>query len=77
MNGRRCRNAVRGRFKADGGEVVVGRVTEIQGGRWIVDIDGVQEAVLMLASGDMRGAGPCICVLSCRQGRHARVDMRW
>ena len=42
MNGRRCRNAVRGRFKADGGEVVVGRVTEIQGGRWIVDIDGAK-----------------------------------
>jgi len=42
--------AVSGRYVAQAGDVVVGRVVEISGKRWGVDIGGVQEAVLMLSS---------------------------
>ncbi|KAH0836471.1 hypothetical protein J3R83DRAFT_8080 [Lanmaoa asiatica] len=47
--------AVRTRYNPEVGDLVVGRITEVQPRRWKVDANGRQEAVLMLSSVNLPG----------------------
>jgi len=50
-----CVRPLKSRFTGDVGDVVVGRVTTIQGKRWKVDVQGRQDGVLLLSSIDLPG----------------------
>jgi exosome complex RNA-binding protein Rrp4 len=43
------------RYSGDIGDVVVGRITEVQSKRWRVDVNGRQDAVLMLSAVNLAG----------------------
>ncbi|KAI9573865.1 hypothetical protein HD554DRAFT_2202028 [Boletus coccyginus] len=47
--------AVRTRYNPEIGDLVVGRITEVQPRRWKVDANGRQEAILMLSSVNLPG----------------------
>ncbi|KAF5362122.1 hypothetical protein D9756_002647 [Leucocoprinus leucothites] len=47
--------AIRSRYNAEVGDLVVGRITEVQPRRWKVDANGRQDAVLMLSSVNLPG----------------------
>ncbi|KAG6374779.1 hypothetical protein JVT61DRAFT_4157 [Boletus reticuloceps] len=47
--------AVRTRYNPEVGDLVVGRITEVQPRRWKVDANGRQEAILMLSSVNLPG----------------------
>ncbi|KAG6332512.1 hypothetical protein ID866_6574 [Astraeus odoratus] len=47
--------AVRARYNAEVGDLVVGRITEVQPRRWKVDANARQDAVLMLSSVNLPG----------------------
>jgi len=47
--------AVRSRYNPEVGDLVVGRITEVQPRRWKVDANGRQEAILMLSSVNLPG----------------------
>ncbi|MEW5298223.1 MAG: hypothetical protein WDW36_001370 [Sanguina aurantia] len=47
--------ALRSRYKAQQGDVVVGRVTEVAGKRWRIDINSSQEAHLLLSAVNLPG----------------------
>ncbi|KAG9309898.1 hypothetical protein JVU11DRAFT_9930 [Chiua virens] len=47
--------AVRTRYSPEVGDLVVGRITEVQPRRWKVDANGRQEAILMLSSVNLPG----------------------
>ncbi|KAG8215066.1 hypothetical protein J3R82DRAFT_8487, partial [Butyriboletus roseoflavus] len=47
--------AVRTRYNAEVGDLVVGRITEVQPRRWKADANGRQEAILMLSSVNLPG----------------------
>lgn len=46
---------LRSRYNADIGDVVVGRVTEVGNNRWRVDVQGRQDAILLLSSVNLPG----------------------
>ncbi|EDO14927.1 hypothetical protein Kpol_1005p15 [Vanderwaltozyma polyspora DSM 70294] len=46
---------LRGRYSPETGDHVIGRITEVGNKRWKVDIDGKQNAVLMLGSVNLPG----------------------
>ncbi|KAK9834028.1 hypothetical protein WJX81_004480 [Elliptochloris bilobata] len=46
---------LRNRYSAELGDVVVGRVTDVAGKRWIVDLNARQEATLQLSSVNLPG----------------------
>ena len=46
---------VKARYKGEIGDVVLGRIVEVQQKRWKVDINSRLDAVLMLSSGNMPG----------------------
>lgn len=48
--------ALRGRYQAQAGDVVVGRVKEIGGKRWLLDLRSGQEAFLMLSAVTLPGS---------------------
>jgi len=50
-----CVRPLKTRFNGDVGDVVVGRVTAVQGQRWKVDTQARQDSVLLLASIDLPG----------------------
>ncbi|MBW0540159.1 hypothetical protein O181_079874 [Austropuccinia psidii MF-1] len=50
-----CVKAFRGRYRPEVGDLVVGRITEVQSKRWKVDTGSRQNAILMLGSVNLPG----------------------
>jgi len=50
-----CVRPLKSRFTGDVGDVIVGRITEVQQKRWKVDVQGRQEAILLLSAIDLPG----------------------